>query len=274
MQIASQKKEPQSILFRWGRWSAAHHKRVLVTWLLLLVAAASLIPHFVSSLGSTTSLSVRGSDSARAARVLRSEFPQLSAEHDLVVFSSDSLRSGDPGFEQVVKQTLTRPPRRQARHQRRLALRRRRPRDLARPFNRNRLTAARRRAVGAPERGRQPADASRPAADAPGADLPHRHVADQRGGDQALGVRPRARRDRRGDPGERHPAARAADDRGRGRARLARHRRPDLRLRPSRCDQLPLPLRRNGRGRLDDARAGPRHRLFALPRHAFPRGAS
>jgi RND superfamily putative drug exporter len=108
MQIASQKKGPQPILFRWGRWSAAHYKRVLVTWLLLLVAAASLIPHFISSLGSTTSLSVRGSDSARAAQVLRSEFPQLSAEHDLVVFSSDSLRTGDLGFEQVVQRTLTR----------------------------------------------------------------------------------------------------------------------------------------------------------------------
>jgi RND superfamily putative drug exporter len=97
----------QPILFRWGRWNATHHKRVLGIWLLLLVGAASLIPHFVSSLGSTTSLSVRGSDSARAERLLRSDFPGLSAEQDLVVFSSKSLQTGDPRFEQVVGKTLT-----------------------------------------------------------------------------------------------------------------------------------------------------------------------
>jgi RND superfamily putative drug exporter len=107
MQIATGRDAPRSILFRWGRWSAAHHKGVLGGWVLLLVAAASLVPHFVESLGSTTSLSVRGSDSAHAGQRLRSDFPGRSAEQDLVVFSSASLHTGDPAFKRVVEQTLT-----------------------------------------------------------------------------------------------------------------------------------------------------------------------
>ena len=106
IKVARQGKRPRPILFRWGLWSATHRKRVLGIWLLLLVGAGGLVPHFVNSLGSTTSLSVRGSDSARAARLLRSDFPGLSAEQDLVVFSSDSLQTNDPKFHQVVKQAL------------------------------------------------------------------------------------------------------------------------------------------------------------------------
>jgi len=83
---------------RLGRWSARHRRLVVAAWALALVAAAPLALRTSDSLRSGGF--VRDDlESARAKAVLETEIgvPQAAA---VVVFHSDTLRAGDPAFEE------------------------------------------------------------------------------------------------------------------------------------------------------------------------------
>jgi RND superfamily putative drug exporter len=86
-----------SLFERLGRWSARHRRLVVAAWALLLLAAAPLAFRTGDALRSGGF--IRGDlESARAKALLENEIgvPQAAL---VVVYHSDTLKAGDPGFE-------------------------------------------------------------------------------------------------------------------------------------------------------------------------------
>lgn len=89
-------------LYAWGLGVAKHRRLVLAVWAVLIVAGALLVPKFSSSLGMGTGIWVPRSESSRAATLLAKRLPATGGQQAMVVFSSSTLRAGDPAFRQVV----------------------------------------------------------------------------------------------------------------------------------------------------------------------------
>ncbi|MDQ2654532.1 MAG: MMPL family transporter [Chloroflexota bacterium] len=91
-----------------GRIVARFAPLVVVAWLLAVVGVSLvLVPRFTTALTGPP-LQVRGSDSARAQKIITERFGEPFAEQDLVVFTSASLTTDDPEFRAVVTDALER----------------------------------------------------------------------------------------------------------------------------------------------------------------------
>ncbi len=90
---------------RWGRWVAHHRWWVLATWTVLFVAAVLAYPHLVASLVAPD-YSVTGSDSAKVAQLIQSNFSAAGAEQDVIVFKSDTLKASDSAYKDAVNTVL------------------------------------------------------------------------------------------------------------------------------------------------------------------------
>jgi len=94
-----------SLAVRWGTWVARHRWWVLSVWAVVLVVAAVSYPHLLRSL-SASDYSVTGSDSARVAQLIGSDFTAAGNEQDVIVFDSKTLTIKDSGYTKVVSQVL------------------------------------------------------------------------------------------------------------------------------------------------------------------------
>lgn len=99
--MSQNEKRAGSVLFRWGRWCASHAGLVLACWVLVLIAAGALVPKFSSSL-TGSSLSVSGSESARAEQVLQEKFSGGVTEDAVVVVDSETRPVTDAEVRRVV----------------------------------------------------------------------------------------------------------------------------------------------------------------------------
>jgi len=83
-------------------WAMVRHRwPVVAGWAVLAVVCALLVPRFEDQLTGPP-LTVRGSESTRAADLIGEEFAQPFAEQVLVVFESDELTIADPAYQRVV----------------------------------------------------------------------------------------------------------------------------------------------------------------------------
>ncbi|HEX6919114.1 MAG TPA: MMPL family transporter [Actinomycetes bacterium] len=78
---------------------------VLSVWGVLIIVAALAYPHLLSSL-SAPDYSVTGSESARVASLIESDFTAAGAEQDVIVFDSDTLTIKDAAYVGVVNRVL------------------------------------------------------------------------------------------------------------------------------------------------------------------------
>ncbi len=90
---------------RWGAWVARHRWWVLSVWAVLLVVAVLAYPHLLRSL-SASDYSVTGSDSARVAQLIESDFKAAGNEQDVIVFDSKTLTIKDSGYGKAVDRVL------------------------------------------------------------------------------------------------------------------------------------------------------------------------
>ncbi len=79
---------------------------VLSVWAVLLLVAAAAYPRLISALVAAD-YSVTGSDSAKVANLMESEFTAAGAEQDVIVFDSSTSKISDPAYQQVVNRVLT-----------------------------------------------------------------------------------------------------------------------------------------------------------------------
>jgi putative drug exporter of the RND superfamily len=86
---------------RWGMWVARHRWWVLAVWIVVLVLAALVYPHLMNNL-SAPDYSVNGSDSAKVTDLIESDFTAAGAEQDVIVFDSDTLKVGDPEYNDII----------------------------------------------------------------------------------------------------------------------------------------------------------------------------
>ncbi|GAA2069444.1 MMPL family transporter [Streptomyces albiaxialis] len=91
-----------TLLHRLGAWCATHVWRVLLAWLVVLVVGGALVPKFTDSL-TGSSLTVRGSESARAEKLMKEEFDNAVTEDVVVVFDSATRSARDAEFRDVVR---------------------------------------------------------------------------------------------------------------------------------------------------------------------------
>ncbi len=94
-----------SYAVRWGTWVARHKWWMLGVWAVLLVAAVLAYPHLLKNL-SASDYSVTGSDSARVAQLIESDFTAAGSEQDVIAFDSNTLTVNDAQYKQVVNQVL------------------------------------------------------------------------------------------------------------------------------------------------------------------------
>ena len=94
-----------SLAVRWGTWVARHRWWVLSVWAVVLVVAALSYPHLLKSL-SASDYSVTGSDSAKVANLIESDFKAAGNEQDVIVFDSKTLTIKDSGYTKAVDQVL------------------------------------------------------------------------------------------------------------------------------------------------------------------------
>jgi RND superfamily putative drug exporter len=90
-----------------GTAAARHPWRTVGVWLILLAIALVLEPAFEARQTAIT-YTVDDSESARVERLLRTEFPDLGTERDLVVFSSVATPLSDPATQPIVDRVLDR----------------------------------------------------------------------------------------------------------------------------------------------------------------------
>ncbi|HEU4945697.1 MAG TPA: MMPL family transporter [Kribbella sp.] len=90
---------------RWGTSVARRRWWVLSVWTVLVIVAALSYPHLLSSLAAPD-YSATGSDSARVAQLIESDFTAAGAEQDVIVFDSDTLTINDAGYREVVDRVL------------------------------------------------------------------------------------------------------------------------------------------------------------------------
>lgn len=100
------KKVEQTLFFRWGMWSAKHKKRIIFSWILLIVLAAMLAPTFMKNMKST-SLYVRQSQAEQAQKLLESQFSQSFSEQDLIVVHSDEQTFDEQEFQTTITDTIS-----------------------------------------------------------------------------------------------------------------------------------------------------------------------
>lgn len=86
-------------------WVARRRWWVLSVWGVLLVASAAAYPHLISSLVAAD-YSVTGSDSAKVAHLIQTDFTAAGAEQDVIVFDSATLTAGDPAYRETVDRVL------------------------------------------------------------------------------------------------------------------------------------------------------------------------
>jgi putative drug exporter of the RND superfamily len=86
-------------------WVARRRWWVLSVWGVLLVASAAAYPHLISSLVAAD-YSVTGSDSAKVAHLIQSDFTSAGAEQDVIVFDSSTLTATDPAYRETVDRVL------------------------------------------------------------------------------------------------------------------------------------------------------------------------
>jgi RND superfamily putative drug exporter len=86
---------------RLGAAVARRRWAVIGAWVVLFAAGAVLVPRFEEGLTGPP-LTVFGSESARAADVLDTEFERPFAEQVLAVFESDELTIADPAYREVI----------------------------------------------------------------------------------------------------------------------------------------------------------------------------
>jgi putative drug exporter of the RND superfamily len=84
-----------STAIRFANWCVAHRRRVLITWLLLLVAALAAYSGIGTRAANQFSLS--GTESQRAQDLLQQSFPAQSGDVDQIVFRARQGRITDPG---------------------------------------------------------------------------------------------------------------------------------------------------------------------------------
>lgn len=93
------------LLHRLGAWCATHVWRVLIAWLVILVAGGALVPKFTDSL-TGSSLTVIGSESAEAEKLMEEEFDSAVTEDVVVVFDSSARSVRDAEFRDVVRRSV------------------------------------------------------------------------------------------------------------------------------------------------------------------------
>jgi putative drug exporter of the RND superfamily len=95
-----------STAIRFANWCVAHRRRVLITWLLLLVAALAAYSGIGTRAANQFSLS--GTESQRAQDLLQQSFPAQSGDVDQIVFRARQGRITDPAVRARAEQALTR----------------------------------------------------------------------------------------------------------------------------------------------------------------------
>jgi len=78
---------------------------VLAVWALIIAVGAAIYPSLEARLG-MPDYSVQGSESAQAQTLTAEQFPELGAEQDVIVFSSDRITTDDPNYAAVVDRIL------------------------------------------------------------------------------------------------------------------------------------------------------------------------
>lgn len=96
---------PGAVFRAFARLVIRHRRIVLVLWAVLLVVSVLLAPRFREGLTGPP-LGVAGSDSLLAQDIIETRFELPAGEQDLVVFTSETLRAGDPAYQQVVADSL------------------------------------------------------------------------------------------------------------------------------------------------------------------------
>ena len=94
-----------SLSTRWATWVARRRRWVLSVGGVVLIAALASYPHLVSKL-IAPDYSVTGSDSAKVAHQMGTDFTAAGAEQDVVVFNSKTLKITDPAYGDVVGRVL------------------------------------------------------------------------------------------------------------------------------------------------------------------------
>jgi putative drug exporter of the RND superfamily len=92
-------------LYRWGLLTARRRRLVFAIWTVLIAGGLALVPRFTSSLSMGAGLWVSSSESSHAASLMASELPATGGQQALLMFSSHTLTSADPGFRRVVTAT-------------------------------------------------------------------------------------------------------------------------------------------------------------------------
>ncbi|MFE3270846.1 MMPL family transporter [Streptomyces sp. NPDC059215] len=94
-------------LYALGRWAARHRRRVVLTWLLLIVVVAGLGTSLGGKIGTT--FSVPGVQSQKAADLLQKEFPLAAAGTARVVFAAPPHTTIEsPSVEKALAASLKR----------------------------------------------------------------------------------------------------------------------------------------------------------------------
>jgi len=88
-------------LGRLGRWTATHGRLVALAWVVVALPLAVLAPRVEDAL-SGAGWEASGSESVAARAVVEREFDGLSSSSLMVVLNSDTLRAGDPAFQQAI----------------------------------------------------------------------------------------------------------------------------------------------------------------------------
>ena len=79
------------MLYRMGRWAAAHGKLVLVAWVAVLLLLGGLMQRFGGHV--TDQFSLPGAESQVAADLLEERFPAIGRSSATVVVAADDLRA-------------------------------------------------------------------------------------------------------------------------------------------------------------------------------------
>jgi putative drug exporter of the RND superfamily len=98
--------KPTGIVARVARWSAAHRRTVLITWVALLLGALAISGAVGTSYSNNFSLP--GTDSQRATDLLQREFPAQAGDEDTVVLHARQGQVTDPAIRARVEPVLQR----------------------------------------------------------------------------------------------------------------------------------------------------------------------
>lgn len=94
-----------STLSRWAGCMVRYRWPVLAVWTLIIAVGAAIYPSLEARLG-MPDYSVEGSESARAQSLTAEQFPELGAEQDVIVFSSDHITTDEPRYSALVERIL------------------------------------------------------------------------------------------------------------------------------------------------------------------------